>query len=49
MKLIFEKSQAGRRAGTIPRHELPVPEVVVLDADEWPGDIPKTRHHRNNK
>ena len=27
MKLIFEKSQAGRRAGTIPRHDLPVPEV----------------------
>jgi glycine dehydrogenase subunit 2 len=27
MKLIFEKSQAGRRAGTIPRYELPVPEV----------------------
>src|SRR5437667_141707 len=27
MKLIFEKSQAGRRAGTLPRHDLPVPEL----------------------
>jgi glycine dehydrogenase subunit 2 len=27
VKLIFEKSQAGRRAGTLPRHELPVPEL----------------------
>ncbi|HEX6700051.1 MAG TPA: aminomethyl-transferring glycine dehydrogenase subunit GcvPB [Gaiellaceae bacterium] len=27
MKLIFEKSQAGRRAGTIPRPDLPVPEL----------------------
>ncbi|HVH51802.1 MAG TPA: hypothetical protein VM690_06625, partial [Gaiellaceae bacterium] len=28
MKLIYEKSQAGRRASVIPRHEgLPAPEV----------------------
>src|SRR5947208_7517972 len=27
MKLLFEKSQSGRRAGRIPRRELPVPEV----------------------
>ena len=28
MKLIYEKSQAGRRASSIPRHEnLPAPEV----------------------
>ncbi len=27
MKLIFERSQAGRRASTLPRHDLPVPEV----------------------
>jgi glycine dehydrogenase subunit 2 len=27
MKLIFEKSQAGRRAGEIPRHELPPVQI----------------------
>ena len=27
MKLLWEKSQAGRRAGSLPRHDLPVPEV----------------------
>ena len=27
MKLIYEKSQAGRRAGRLPRHDLPIPEV----------------------
>ena len=27
MKLLFEKSQSGRRAGRIPRPDLPVPEV----------------------
>jgi glycine dehydrogenase subunit 2 len=27
MKLIFEQSQAGRRAGTVPKPDLPVPEV----------------------
>ena len=27
MKLIYEKSQPGRRASTLPRHDLPVPEV----------------------
>jgi glycine dehydrogenase subunit 2 len=27
VKLIFEKSQPGRRASSFPRHELPVPEV----------------------
>jgi glycine dehydrogenase subunit 2 len=27
MKLIFEKSQAGRRAGAVPRPDLPVPEI----------------------
>jgi len=27
MELIFEKSQAGRRAGRVPSHGLPVPEV----------------------
>ena len=27
MKLIYERSQAGRRAGTVPDHGLPVPEV----------------------
>ena len=28
MKLIYERSQPGRRASTIPRHdELPAPEV----------------------
>ncbi len=27
MKLIFEKSQAGRRAGTLPRYDLPPAEV----------------------
>ena len=27
MKLIYEKSQPGRRASTLPRHDLAVPEV----------------------
>jgi glycine dehydrogenase subunit 2 len=27
VKLIFERSQAGRRAGTLPAHDLPVPEL----------------------
>jgi glycine dehydrogenase subunit 2 len=27
VKLLWEKSQAGRRAGSLPRHDLPVPEV----------------------
>ena len=27
MKLLWEKSQAGRRAGSLPRYDLPVPEV----------------------
>jgi glycine cleavage system P protein (glycine dehydrogenase) subunit 2 len=27
VKLIFEKSQAGRRASSFPRHDLPVPEL----------------------
>jgi glycine dehydrogenase subunit 2 len=27
VKLIFEKSRPGRRASTLPRHDLPVPEV----------------------
>jgi glycine dehydrogenase subunit 2 len=27
LKLIYEKSQSGRRASTLPRHDLPVPEV----------------------
>ena len=27
MKLIYERSQAGRRAGTVPDPGLPVPEV----------------------
>ena len=27
MRLIFEKSQPGRRASSLPRHELPVPDV----------------------
>ena len=27
MKLVYEKSQAGRRASSLPRHDLPVPEL----------------------
>lgn len=27
MKVIFERSRPGRRAGTLPRHDLPVPEI----------------------
>lgn len=27
MELIFEKSRPGRRAGRVPRHDLPVPEI----------------------
>jgi glycine dehydrogenase subunit 2 len=38
MKLIFEKSQEGRRASSIPRHELPVPDV--------PADLRRDRAPR---
>jgi glycine dehydrogenase subunit 2 len=27
VKLLYEKSQPGRRAGTLPRHDLPVPDI----------------------
>ena len=38
MKLLWEKSQAGRRAGSLPRYDLPVPEV--------PGGLGRTHAPR---
>jgi glycine dehydrogenase subunit 2 len=38
VKLIYERSRAGRRAGTVPQHGLPVPEV--------PGDLRRSRPPR---
>jgi glycine dehydrogenase subunit 2 len=41
MKLIFEKSQPGRRASSLPRHELPVPDVPVDLRRERPPRLPE--------
>jgi glycine dehydrogenase subunit 2 len=41
MKLIFEKSQAGRRASTLPRHDLPVPEVPEALRRRTPPRLPE--------
>ena len=41
MKLIFEKSKAGRRASSLPRHDLPVPEVPRELRRERPPRLPE--------
>jgi glycine dehydrogenase subunit 2 len=41
MKLIFEKSQTGRRASSLPRHELPVPDVPSELRRERPPRLPE--------
>ena len=41
MELIYEKSQAGRRAGRVPSHGLPVPEVPEGLARERPPRLPE--------
>jgi glycine dehydrogenase subunit 2 len=41
MKLIYEKSRAGRRASTLPRHDLPVPEVPAELARPQPPRLPE--------
>ena len=41
MKLIYERSQAGRRAGTLPRPDLPVPEVPEELRRRTPPRLPE--------
>jgi len=41
MELIYEKSQAGRRAGRVPSYGLPVPEVPVALARKAPPRLPE--------
>jgi glycine cleavage system P protein (glycine dehydrogenase) subunit 2 len=41
MKLIFEKSQAGRRAATLPRHDLRVPELPEELRRKTPPRLPE--------
>ncbi len=41
MKLIFEKSQPGRRASTLPRHDLPVPDVPAELRRASPPRLPE--------
>jgi glycine dehydrogenase subunit 2 len=41
MKLIYERSQPGRRASRIPRPDLPVPEVPAELARERPPRLPE--------
>jgi glycine dehydrogenase subunit 2 len=41
VKLIFEKSQADRRAGTLPRHDLPVPELPKELRRSTPPRLPE--------
>ena len=41
MELIYEKSQAGRRAGRIPSYDLPVPEVPAALARTSPPRLPE--------
>src|SRR5947208_1005959 len=40
-KLIYERSQAGRRASSLPRHDLPVPEVPPELARAAPPRLPE--------
>ena len=41
MKLIFEKSRAGRRASTLPRHDLPPGDVPEELRREHPPRLPE--------
>jgi glycine dehydrogenase subunit 2 len=41
MKLIFEQSQSGRRAGTVPKPDLPVPEVSEELRRRQPPRLPE--------
>jgi glycine cleavage system P protein (glycine dehydrogenase) subunit 2 len=41
MKLVYEKSRPGRRASTLPRHDLPVPEVRDELARGRPPRLPE--------
>ena len=41
MELIYEKSQAGRRAGRVPDYGLPVPEVPAALARKEPPRLPE--------
>src|SRR5439155_22453785 len=41
VKLIYERSQAGRRASALPRHDLPVPEVPVELRRGHPPRLPE--------
>jgi glycine dehydrogenase subunit 2 len=40
-KLIYERSQSGRRASSLPRHDLPVPEVPTELARAAPPRLPE--------
>ena len=41
MKLIFEKSQSGRRASSLPHHDLPVPEIPEELRRSQPPRLPE--------
>ena len=41
MELIYEKSQAGRRAGRVPNYGLPVPEIPAALARQEPPRLPE--------
>jgi len=41
MELIYEKSQPGRRAGSVPRNDLPVPEVPAELRRKRPPRLPE--------
>ena len=41
MKLLYEKSQPGRRAGTLPRHELPAGELPAELRRAEPPRLPE--------
>jgi len=41
VKLVFEKSQPGRRASSLPRHDLPVPELPEELRRERPPRLPE--------
>jgi len=41
VRLIYEKSQAGRRASSLPRHDLPVPELPAGLRRSYPPRLPE--------
>ena len=41
MELLFERSRPGRRAGTVPDHGLPVPDVPEELARRLPPRLPE--------